>query len=131
MKFSQEIRTETRISNINLKKTEKTRLALKFSQEIRTETRISNFNLKGDLLRNIYVWGGGGNLGGYVPHIFDGGCVPHYTPKNWWGYLGGGGDLFRIIKLKGDVFRIFFLTGDFIQVNRFFILSYPLMILFT
>ena len=60
LKFSQEIRTETRISNINLKKTEETRLALKFSQEIRTEKRISNFNLKGYLVRNIYVWGGGG-----------------------------------------------------------------------
>ena len=58
LKFFQEIRTEIRISNINLKKTEKTRLALKFSQEIRTETRISNFNLKGDLVRNIYFWGG-------------------------------------------------------------------------
>ena len=31
------------------------RLALKFSQEIRRETRISNFNLKGDLLGKI--WG--------------------------------------------------------------------------
>ena len=48
-----------------------------------------------------------------------------------WGGGGGGGDLFRIIYLKGDVFRIFFLIGDFIQVNRFFILSYSLMILFT
>ena len=38
-----------------------------------------------------------------------------------WG--GGGGDLFRIIYLKGDVFRIFFLIGDFIRVNRFFFLS--------
>ena len=74
--WSDEIRTETRISNINLKKTEKTRLALKFSQEIRTETHISNFNLKGDLVRNIYVW-------------------------------GGGGDMFRIIYLRGvGVFRI-------------------------
>ena len=64
LKFSQEIRTETRISNINLKKTEKTRSAFKFSQEIRTETRISNFNLKRDLVRNIYVCGGGGGGGG-------------------------------------------------------------------
>ena len=80
LKFSQEIRTETRISNINLKKTGKNRLALKFSQEIRTETRISNFNLKEDLVRNIYDWGGGG--------IFE-------------------GDMFRIIYLKGvGVFRI-------------------------
>ena len=42
------------------------------------------FNLTEDLVRNIYVWGGGGYLGGggYVPHyIFEGGCVPHYTPK--------------------------------------------------
>ena len=123
MKFFQEIRTETRISNINLKKTEKTRLALKFSQEIRTETRISNFKLKE--VRNIYVWGGGdiwgggGYLGEYVPHyIFEGGCVPHYIPENL--NLVGifGGDLFRIIYLKGDMFPM----GDFIQVNGFFIL---------
>ena len=68
------------ISNINLNKTEKTRFALKFSQEIRTETRISNFNLKGDLVRKIYV-GGGGDIWGYVPHyIFERRCVPHYTP---------------------------------------------------
>ena len=84
LKFSQEIQTETRISNINLKKTEKKkRFALKFSHEIRTETRISNFNLKGgfDLqyLRLGDIWGGylfriiylrGGGLG-----------VLHYTPK--------------------------------------------------
>ena len=76
LKFSPEIRTETRISNINLKKTEKTRLALKFSQEIRTETRISNFKLKRDLVLNIYVW------------------------EDIWG------DMFRIIYLRGDVFRI-------------------------
>ena len=56
------------------------KLALKFSQEIPTETRISNFNLKGDLVRNIYV--SGDIWGGYVPHyILEGGCVPHYTPK--------------------------------------------------
>ena len=36
---------------------DKTRLALTFSQEIRTETRISNFNLKGDLVGKIYVCG--------------------------------------------------------------------------
>ena len=35
---------------------------------------------------------------------------------------GDMGDLFRIIYLKGDLFRIFFLMGNFIQVNRFFIL---------
>ena len=35
---------------------EKARLTLKFSQEIRTETRISHFNLnKGDLVGKIYV----------------------------------------------------------------------------
>ena len=79
LKFSQEIRTETRISNINLQKTKKTRLALKFSQDIRTETRFSNFNLKGGLVRNIYVWG---------EDI-------------------SGEDLFRIIYLKGDMFCIF------------------------
>ena len=59
----------------------KTRLPLKFSQEIRTEKRISHFNLKGDLVGKIYVWGdilrGGG---GYVPdYTCEVGCVPHYT----------------------------------------------------
>ena len=78
MKFFQEIRTETRISNINLKKTEKKRLALKFPKRFERK-RVSNFNLKGGLVRNIYVWGR--YLGGYVPHyIFEGGCVPHYAP---------------------------------------------------
>ena len=33
----------------------KTRLALTFSQEIQTETRIPNFNLKGDLVRNFFL----------------------------------------------------------------------------
>ena len=57
-------------------------------------------------------------------------CSALYTENlNLVGIFGG--DLFRIIYLKGDVFRIFFLIGDFIQVNRFFILSYSLMILFT
>ena len=83
MKFSQEIRTETRISNINLKKTEKTRLALKFSQEIRTETRISNFNLKGGSgPQHLRLGGGGGGgdiWGGFVPYyIPEGGCVPYF-----------------------------------------------------
>ena len=41
-----------------LKLMEKTRLSLKFSQEIRTETRISHFNLRGDLVGKIYVGGG-------------------------------------------------------------------------
>ena len=50
---------------------------MKFSQEIRTETRISNFNLKG---------------GSGPQHLRLGG--------------GGGGDMFRIIYLRGDVFRI-------------------------
>ena len=34
---------------------EETRLPLKFSQEIRTETRISHFNLNGELVGKIYV----------------------------------------------------------------------------
>ena len=71
-------------SNINLKKSEKKRLPLKFSHEIRTETRISNFNLKGDLVCNIYVWGGyfGGGGGDVFRIIYlRRGCVPHYTPK--------------------------------------------------
>ena len=118
------------ISNINLNKTEKTRFALKFFQEIRTETRISNFNLKGGLVRNIYVWGdiwGGGGDMFRIIYLKGGGvfCIIHRKFKFdgdifFWG--GGGGGLFRIIYLKGDVFRIFFLIGDFIQVNRFFIL---------
>ena len=37
----------------------KKRLALKFSQEMQTESRISNFKLKGDLVRKIYIWVGG------------------------------------------------------------------------
>ena len=71
-----------------------------FSQEIRTETRISNFNLKGDLVRNIYVWGGG---------IFGGGG-------------GGGGVIYSVLYTEGGYVPYFFLMGDFIQVNRFFIL---------
>ena len=35
---------------------DKTRLTSKSSQEIRTEMRISNVNLKGDLFSKIYVW---------------------------------------------------------------------------
>ena len=41
---------ETRISNFNLKKTEKTQLALKFSQEIRTD-------IWGDMFRIVYLKG--------------------------------------------------------------------------
>ena len=65
------------IKNVNGKK----RLALKFSQEIRRETRISNFNLKVDLVSNIYVWRGG-IFGGDMFRIIylRGLCVPHYTP---------------------------------------------------
>ena len=62
-----------------LKLMEKTRLTLKFSQEIRTETRISNF-------KNVQLVG-----------IF-------------------GGDMFRIIYVKGDMFCIIldiYLKGDF------------------
>ena len=79
-KFFQEIRTETRISDIDLKKIEKkNRLALKFSQEIRTETRISNFNLKGGSgPQHLRL---GGYLGGFVLHyIPEGGCVPYFFP---------------------------------------------------
>ena len=45
------------------------------------ETRISNF--KGRCgPQHLRLRGGGGYLGGYVPHyIFEGGCVPHYTSK--------------------------------------------------
>ena len=41
---------------------------------------------------------------------FEGGgvCSALYTRKHKF-----GGDLIRIIYLKGDVFRIFFLIGDF------------------
>ena len=121
MKFSQEIRTETRISNINLKKTEKTdlrgivskrsdrrdvliliwrkpkkkRLALKFSHEIRTETHISNFNLKGDLVCNIYVWGGIFGGGGgicFALYIWGGMRSALYTENlNLVRIFGGGG----------------------------------------
>ena len=55
-------------------------------------------------------------------------CSALYTVKLkfggdfFFGGEGGGGDLFRIIYLKGDMIRIFFLMGDFIQINRFFIL---------
>ena len=58
----------------------KKRLALKFSQEIRTEMRISHFNLEGGLVGKIYVWGdvGGDIWRGYVPHyIPEGGYVLH------------------------------------------------------
>ena len=74
-----------------------TRLPLKFSQEIRAETRISHLNLKGDLVGKIYLWGifggwgmcsalytvkctvGGDIWRGYVPHyILEGGYVLHY-----------------------------------------------------
>ena len=55
-------------------------------------------------------------VNGYVPHyIFEGGgCSALYTVKlKFDGDIffggGGGGDLFRIIYLKGDMFRIFFL----------------------
>ena len=37
-----------------------TRLAVKFSEKNRTEARVSNFNLKGDLVRKLYIRGGGG-----------------------------------------------------------------------
>ena len=51
------------MSNINLKKTEKKRFALKFCQEIRTETRISNFNLKGGSgPQHLRLGGGGGDI---------------------------------------------------------------------
>ena len=78
---------------------------MKFSQEIRTETRISNFNLKGsgpqylrlggggDMFRIIYLRGdvfriihrklkfGGDILGGFVPYFIpEGGCLPHFFP---------------------------------------------------
>ena len=67
-----------------------------------------------------------------IIYLRGGVCSALYTENlNLVGIFGGGEDLFRIIYLKGDVFRIFFLIGDFIQVNRFFILSYSLMILFT
>ena len=65
----------------------KKRLALKFSKEIRTETRISHFNLKGDLVGKIYVWEDVFLIihrkmyswWGYVPHyIPEGGYVLHY-----------------------------------------------------
>ena len=67
----------------------KTRLPLKFSQEIRTETRISHFNLKGELVGKIYVWrdiwrGGGWICSGlYIVNCTVGGdiwrgYVPHY-----------------------------------------------------
>ena len=63
----------------------KKRLALKFPQEMRMETRISNFKLKWDLIRKILFFGGGweGDLGGYVPHyIPEGVYVPHYIPES-------------------------------------------------
>ena len=64
-----------------IKNVKKTRLPLKFSQEIRTETRISHFNLKVDLVSKIYVLGGYLGGGRYVPdYTYEGGCVPHYTP---------------------------------------------------
>ena len=62
-----------------LKLMENTRLALKFSQEIRTETRISHFNLKGDLVGKIYVWRRGLGGGDVPDYTSEGGCVPHYT----------------------------------------------------
>ena len=46
----------------------KKRLASKISQEIRTEMRISNFNLKWGLVRKIYAWGILYTLRGCVPH---------------------------------------------------------------
>ena len=80
-KFFQEIRTETRISNINLKKTEKKNdLRWNFPKRSERKRVFLIIILRGDLVRNIYVWGG----------FFFG---------------GGGGDMFRIIYLRGDVFR--------------------------
>ena len=98
------------MSNINLKKTEKKRFALKFCQEIRTETRISNFNLKGGSGPQ-HLRLGGGYLGGDMFRIIylRGDVFALYTGNlNLVGILGGGGgggDLFRIIYLKGDMFR--------------------------
>ena len=62
---------------------EKTRLALKFSQEIRTETRIEGdmfriINLKGDVFRIIHhkIKFGGDIWGGFIPYyIPEGGYV--------------------------------------------------------
>ena len=56
-----------------LKLMEKTLLALKFSQEIRAETRISHFNLKGEMVCRFTfgggAGGGGGVFGGYMFRI--------------------------------------------------------------
>ena len=70
------------ISNINLKKTEKTRLELKFPQEIRTETRgiwSATFTFGGDIWWG-YLGGGGG--GGFIPYyIPEGGYVPYFFTR--------------------------------------------------
>ena len=94
LKCSQEIRTETRISNFNLKgdlvrnflkkckentKVRKNPITVEnFPSDPNGETRISHFNLKGDLVCKIYVWG----------------------------------DMFRIIHVTGNMFRIIYLKGD-------------------
>ena len=41
----------------NYKKCKENPISVEISQEIRTETHISNFDLKGDLVFKIYVWG--------------------------------------------------------------------------
>ena len=62
------------------------RLALKCSQEIRTETSISNFNLKGDLVGKIYVWGDMFRIIHVKGDVFR---IIHRKMYSWWGYLGG------------------------------------------
>ena len=76
-----------------LKLIEKPRLPLKFSQEIRTETSISNFNLKGNLVRKIYVWGDIWGDMFRIIHMKGGMCSALYTVKCtvggdiWRGYV--------------------------------------------
>ena len=100
MKFFQEIRTETRISNINLKRTENNRLALKFSQQIRTETHISNFNLKGGSgLQRLRLGGGRGGGMFRIIYLRGGGVfrIIHRKLKFGGDILGGGGGICSVL----------------------------------
>ena len=93
------------------RKPKKTRFALKFSQEIRTETCISNFNLKGGsgpqhlrlwgifgggICSALYIWGGGG-------------CSALYTENlDLVGIFGGGGWICSVLYTWRGMCSVFF-----------------------
>ena len=72
-------------------------------------TRISNFNLKGDLVRNIYVWGdiwGGGGICSAL-YIWGGMGSALYTVK-----LKFGGDICTVLYTWRGICSVFFSWWD-------------------